>query len=451
MKKFAGTGIVVVIFAALLAYLLVAKPKDSEGRKQDALTLTSSKRETIDRIAIRTSAGEITLARVVPEPEVWRITSPGPFIPEDSALSQMKNALSDLVAVDPVWPAPTEEQRKQVALDLPATSVKWHAADGDHTLSLGKPFPKRDEVYVQVTGSPGIFLVRKFAVEVFTKGINDLRRHKIFDFDRDAVRTITVTTKEGKLRATRADTLAPWIASGPFSGRADRGKMNNVLAKLYGLRADAFVDAANPKALAKPRVMVETTGHGAVTLVVGDEADGGKWIGKDPASGQIFIASTNLPTDLVAPFAEWRDRTLLDFPVEDVSTLELTIGGATYGFHRDDSKMFVSNGGTSVNAEAAQFLRAVKTATVSERSEKGSFGFEKPALSASWLLGSGEKRQQITLAVGAPKGKAHWVKTSEMPGGQLVADDLVATANALATASKAAVVTSAGQPVKSGG
>src|SRR3954468_12345598 len=123
MKKFAGTWVVVGVFAALLAYLLIAKPKGVDEKRTDSLTLTSSKRETIDKIELKNTNGEFVIARVsggpapspapsaapalVETPEVWKITSPRELLLEDSALAQMKNSLSDLIATDPVWAAPT--------------------------------------------------------------------------------------------------------------------------------------------------------------------------------------------------------------------------------------------------------------------------------------------------------------------------------------------------------
>lgn len=454
MKKFSGTLVALALFGAMLAFLLIAKPKGADERKEAALTLTSSPRESIDRIEVTNTNGAFVMARVPgATPEAWKITSPADLALDDAVLNQMKNALSDLVAVDPVWPNATAAERAQVGLDPAASRVTWHGSDGDHTLMLGKPFAKRDQVYAQVKGQPGVFVVRKYAVEVFGKKLNDFRRHKLFELDRDAVRSITVETHDaGTLAATRTDVLAPWTTTTPFVGRADRGKLNNLIAKIAGLRAEEFANAPDPKqGLGVPRAKITlTTADGtAHTLRVGAEATEGKWFGQ--AGPLIFTSGAQIPADLKAPFPAWRDRTLVDFPVEDVATLELTLDGSTRGFHRDETKSFVANaGGANVNPEVSQFLRTAKTATVTDRVEiaKGpSFGFEKPALSASWLAGT----SKFEVTVGAAKGTAHWVKTGESPAALLVGDDLVAAARALVNAAAPKVTSTAGAPAATKG
>ena len=470
MKKFSGTLVALALFGALLAFLLIAKPKGADERKEAALTLTSSPRESIDRIEVTNTNGAFVMSRVAgATPEAWRITSPADLALDDAVLNQMKNALSDLVAVDPVWPNATATERAQVGLDPAAIRITWHGSDGEHTLMLGKPFAKRDQVYAQVKGQPGVFVVRKYGVDVFGKKLNDFRRHKLFELDRDAVRSITVETHgAGTLAATRTDVLAPWTTTTPFVGRADRGKLNNLIAKIAGLRAEDFADAPDPKqGLGAPRSKIMlTTADGTIhTLLVGAEASEGKWFGQagrvsaastaspvPRGSGPlIFTSGAQIPADLKDPFPAWRDRTLLDFPVEDVATLELTLDGTTRGFHRDDTKSFVANaGGANVNPEVSQFLRTAKTATIADRVEnaKGpSFGFEKPAMSASWLAGT----SKIEVTVGAAKGTAHWVKTGESPAALLVADDLVAAARALVNAATPKVTSTAGVPAATKG
>lgn len=478
MRKFAGTWIVLGAFGVLLAWLLIAKPKSKDERKEDSLTVAKSTREQIDRIQIVNPNGSFLLARVsgggptptppkagaspaaptpTPAPEVWKIQKPREFPVEETALNQMKNSLSDLVAVDPVWTDATDEQLDKVGLKEPKTVVTWHDDKGEHGLLIGKPFAKNDEIYVRAKDSKKVFLARKWGVEIFGKSLSDLRRHRLFDFERDAVRKIELTAKgNGTLAASRADVLAPWKTTTPFVGRADRGKVNNFLARLANLRADSFpADVDEKKAgLDDPRgrITVTTDDGKTYTLLVGGDAGSGKWYAKDASSKEIVVCAAQTATDLKDPFATaWRDKTLLDFPVDEVSSLEITTGGKTIGLKQDDSQLWHATGGShpAVNAEVSQFLRTVKTATVSDRAENapaGSvgakrYGFDAPELTASWVAGTGATAQKIELTVGRAKSNAHWVRTSESPQALLVPQDLLAAAKALEDAALKPMVT----------
>ena len=128
-------------------------------------------------------------------------------------------------------------------------------------------------------------------------------------------------------------TIRAWQVTTPFVGRADKGHLNNLIAKMANLRAEEFpgstTSGASPdvlgaragdpvadaaQGLSDPRTKVTLTGtDGIRTLLVGGDAAGGKWYGRDAASNETFISSAALLPDLKGPFASWRDKSLLDF------------------------------------------------------------------------------------------------------------------------------------------
>ena len=63
MRKFAGTWIAVAVFAGLLAWLFLGKPKSKDERDEAAMSVVSAKREAIDRIAVQNSAGRAVLEK----------------------------------------------------------------------------------------------------------------------------------------------------------------------------------------------------------------------------------------------------------------------------------------------------------------------------------------------------------------------------------------------------
>lgn len=461
MRKFAGTWIAVAIFGALLVWLLVGKPKSKDERDEAAMTVVSAERDAIDRIAISSSAGRVVLEKAG---TAWSIVDPVAYPVEDAASSQMLNALASLVATDLVWKEPTAAQRAQAGLAPPATTVTFRAGGKEKTLLLGKTFTKGDSVYVSAGGNAPVFLARKWSVDVFGKSPDDYRRRKLFVFERDDVRSLSLEGAGGTITMTREDALAPWRVTEPFQGRADRGKANGVIAKLSNLRAETFVPADAPgHPMGKPGGEVSfTTADGARhTLVVGAWTGAPKgdedirWHARVGTAGQVVIVTNPLPLDLEKDFSAWRDPSLFDFVVDDVETLELVLDGETIGVRRDAEKMWLGHlpqAGTLVNPEATAFLRQVKQAKSTKQgvpAPPGSaaekvYGLDAPALSGSWVT-RGEK---FELTVGKFEGSstARWMRTHESPVPQLVDVELIGPARALRDAVKRPPATPAASP-----
>ena len=238
MKKFLPTWIALGVFGALLAYLLIAKPKTKDEREEASRTLTKTKRESIDRIEVKNGSGDFLFAKQ-PGGEKWTFvlgtsgvaTAPvwarGKTFPvEDTSYNQMLNSLAGLEALDVAWEKPGDAERTKAGLaPKPTSQVRWHSEDGDHTLAVGNATASDDGFYAETPGKPGIWVVRKYNLEVFGKGLDDYRRKKLYDFERDDVRSLTITVKgkPGPLAMSRADPTAPWQVTTPFTGRADRG------------------------------------------------------------------------------------------------------------------------------------------------------------------------------------------------------------------------------------
>lgn len=437
MKKFAGTWIVLGIFGILLAYLLIAKPKSKDERDEAKSTVVSAKRETIDRIEIVSSNGTIALAKTA---DKWAITAPKAYPAEDQVTNQMLTSLSSLESTAEPWKTPTDADRAKAGLAPPAATVKFHAEDGDHTLLIGKLTGEGDEYYVASPSKPGIYVARKWSVEDFGKGVDDFRRKRLFDFDRDDVRSLTVTGKGTSFAMTRLDPAAPWRATAPFQGRADRGKASNLVMKVSNLRADSFVatpDASMGLASPRAKIVLGLKDGSTHTLIVGNATPDKKYFAQEGETGTTIVSAIPIFEELDAKVDDWRDKSLFDFTVDDVTSLEVKVDGTTAGAREDDAKMWKTTEpqkDSVVNLEATAFLRSAKEATGTELGDAapdGSaaakrYGFDKPLLQASWVTA----QQKMEVVVGAEKPGTHsrWMRTSEVPQAQLVATDLVTPA-----------------------
>lgn len=450
MKKFTGTWIVVAVFAALLAFLLVGKPKSRDEAKEASLTLLETDREALEKVTIANRGGELVLEK---KDGVWRIAAPRELPVEESLLNQVKNALEELVASDLVWATPTDEDRKKAGLDAPEARVHFTAAGGKSgTLEVGRALPKGELRYVASSGKPGIFTIQDYDVEVFTKGLADFRRKKILDFERDDILTMLVEAPGREpLMLTRKDVLAPWMVSTPFTGRADRGRANGVLTKLSNLRALEFVEPPpQAEGLDGERGTFTLSGDGGKTwtVMVGAEKKDapGRFYVRDGKTGAVAIADGPLPGDLKDPFSAWRDEQLFDFHVDDVRTLELVLDKGPLVVERNVDGMFATKGGEPkiVNAEATAVLRTARDAKVGElgpeapvgSAKSRELGLETPVVHAKWTTG-GDDPVTLELVVGAtkPGTRLRWARTNESTNALLLdAEPIVKAAAELAAA-----------------
>lgn len=449
MKKFSGTWVVVAVFGALLVFLLVAKPKTREEAKEAELTIVSADREKLERVAITSSSGTFVLEK---KDEAWRITSPRDLPVEESTLNQVKNALSGLVASDPVWPVAGPEERTKAGLDAPSAKVVWKAGDREGTLEVGRKLSDDETYYVASSEKPGIYTARKWSVEVFTKGLESYRRRKIVEFDRDSIRTIILEVPGREpLLLNRGDAVDPWMASTPFVGRADRGRANGLLTRLGNLRAEEFVDDPPREAGLdglRGSISLSADGGRAWTVLIGAEEKNGnetRFFVRDGERGQVALAEGPVPEDLVPPFSEWRDKQLFDFFADDVSTVELVLD-EPLRVSRNADRMFATTGGTPVvvNTETAAFLRSARDARVTEfgrDAPEGSaaskaLGLENPVVEARWTVLGDE--HSIAIGTTKPGSTLRWVRTHESPSAVLVdAEPIVKAAASLAAAASA--------------
>ena len=474
-RKFLPTLVILLVFAAGAIYLLVDQPKTKDERDEAALTVVKADRDNIDRIDVTNQDGTLHFTKAG---DGWTFTvgsaggataaAPKTYRVEETEQNQMLNALSSLVATTVVWEKPADADKQQTGLaPAPLTAkVVFHAADGDHELDVGRATMKDDAYYVTSPARPSIFVARKYSVEVFGKAAQDFRRKKMLEFDRDDVRAVTIDEK-GKgapMVMTRVDALAPWKVTSPFVGRADRGTVNGLLSKLESLRAESFVDTVTPETgLNDPQVRILLTladGKMHTILVGAEKRDAAPTPASGPSKtlyvqevegGQTALVSATIGEELTKPFDDWRDKSLYDFVVDDVSALDLKVDGKQIAAARDDAKMWKTSApvaGNVVNPEATAFLRSAKEATrvkSGDAAPDGSaaahrYGFDRPALAASWTT----PLQKMTLVVGNPEPgtNGRWVRTEESPVAQLVASDLLAPAKSLAEIAAKPLVTS---------
>jgi hypothetical protein len=183
----------------------------------------------------------------------WRLTRPLRARADAAAVDRLLDSLAAVEktrTLDDVRPA-------AVGLDKPRGVVRLETREGPIVLKVGAQVPTGGELIAAVSGVKGAYVVSDGLWNEFLHKPGDWRDHHMLTTDRDAIQRIALAA--GPAAAGGPGTAGPrvvlarrgdrfWIES-PYADRADRDKVDKLLADLTGLTAERFAD---PPAQASP-------------------------------------------------------------------------------------------------------------------------------------------------------------------------------------------------------
>jgi hypothetical protein len=186
----------------------------------------------------------------------WRLTRPLRARADAAAVDRLLDSLAAVEktrTLDDVRPA-------AVGLDKPRGVVRLETREGPIVLRVGAQVPTGGELIAAVAGVKGAYVVSDGLWNEFLHKPDDWRDHHMLTTDRDAIQRIALAA--GPAAAGGPGTAGPrvvlarrgdrfWIES-PYVDRADRDKVDKLLADLTGLTAEKFADSPAPVTSAAP-------------------------------------------------------------------------------------------------------------------------------------------------------------------------------------------------------
>ena len=176
--------------------------------------------------------------------DTWQLTEPL-FCPARKAAIETLLGLFENLTAKPItaqeiknYPKPNEE----FGFDSPQATIILEG-NQRHTILIGNSTAPGDEVFVQVIGAEGIYIVNADLLKWIPRNANDWRDTKFVDlgalkFDR------LIVTNAGKpqpLEFQRDPTNKLWRLTGPTKARADSDKIEESLRQVQNLRVRQFV------------------------------------------------------------------------------------------------------------------------------------------------------------------------------------------------------------------
>jgi hypothetical protein len=292
-------------------------------------------------IALRTSDG--VDARFEQRDGKWQLVSPLAF-PADPAIARLAEALATVTSEKKFeQPQPDAEYGLD---DAAAVVVRFGVGDALHSLRIGKATPIGSNVYARTGDSPAVHMIASHRATAFTRSLTDLRDKQILAFDPSAITEVEARWPGGRVVLARApapadpakpsgealpappDAGGDWRMTVPLAARADGDAIDDLLATLSFLRADAFVDAptaAQRRLLEPPDFEVRLSSRDAaqppLSLAIGRPEGERRPV---RAAGDVLyeIAATRI-SDFPRTAVAYRERHLAQFPATDAQQLDL--------------------------------------------------------------------------------------------------------------------------------
>lgn len=319
--------------AALLAAVIFGLEKfDTKPVVRPVSLLGDTKTEEVTSVQV--SLADQSAMRAELTNGNWQITSP---ILYPAQVASIEGLLAVLQHLTPATIIPANEVRQRPNADEefgfanPPATLTLQSRNGLRLLKIGARTAPGDQVYVQVVGVEGVYVMDVDLLRALPRKLDDWRDTAFINLNGLAFDEIIVSNATSVLALQRDPAQSLWYLTRPVPARANNPRLRESLQKLHALRVTRFV-TDDPKA--------DLEGFGLqtpeleLTLTSGTNAVARLQFGKSPTndSTQVFARRAGLNTIVTVPrnlldpwrgaFNQFRERHLVALPT-NVTQIEI--------------------------------------------------------------------------------------------------------------------------------
>jgi hypothetical protein len=372
--------------------------------------------------------------------DTWQLTKPVVQPAEAAAVESLLQTLQTLSGQSRLTTQDLKAKpraAREFGFDPPQFSILVQQSDYLGQLLVGNRTPLRDQVFLQVVGADGIYLVDAALLRLIPLSANDWRGRALLRPNELAYDRVAVTNGAMGFELERAPATKLWRLIRPMDARADTPRIDDLLRTLQGLRAAAFVsdDArADLDAFGLQPPSLE------VFLARGTNTLAGLQFGRSPTNDPSRVYARRagqssvvlVPQEAIAPwraaYTDFRDRHLVALTPNVVDELEVS-GAERFVVRRQTNDLWQITGtngfaadpalvevllGTLGTLEIGQFVKDVVTPL-----DFPSYGLQPPALqftlrtAAPHTPGVGTNRVIAELQFGAAQGEIVFARRAD--------------------------------------
>lgn len=248
--NFRTTSIWIVAAAGLFAFIFFYQRHQHKAAAGPIKVLPNLKSEAVTSVQVRPK-GQLEI-RADRTNGVWELTEPLRY---PAQLASIENFLAAMERLSPATYITAAELKDQSKAD----EEHGFSPNPQATLIIQQdPFPRvhiligtrtapGDQVFVQVVGVEGIYVVDAEVLKLIPNSANDWRDTTLINLNGLAFDRIAVTNGAKIFEVQRDPTNQLWGMVFPMQARADNARLQDSLQKLQGLRIHQFV-SDDPKA-----------------------------------------------------------------------------------------------------------------------------------------------------------------------------------------------------------
>jgi hypothetical protein len=396
--KFRGLIIaaaVLLVLAGVLYWSEHYKPKENTTASSTTPAILKIDPATVTSLIVKQKgAPPVVLARA--GANQWKITGPGDYPADSSAVSSMLSALSPLNSDSIVEDHPAN--LADYGLSDPSLEVDVTGKDNKTSrLLFGDDAPTGGGVYVQLAGNPRVFTAGSYVKSSLNKSLGDLRDKRLVPVDGSSVSNIDLDRKNQNISFARIQN--GWQIEKPQSYRTDNYQVDDLLSQLTGAKWDPSVsaeDAARDFSHATPVATVKLTrSSGNDTIEVRKEKD--DYFAKSsavPGAWKIESSSaSSLGADLDRSLDDFRNKQLFDFGYADPEKIEYHSGSTSIVLARTGDD-WTSNGKKMDSNSAEALVTAVRELSASKFVTTG---FTVPTIDLTVTSSNGKRVEKLQI------------------------------------------------------
>ncbi len=328
----------VILTVVLLAAIMVSRRNHPRPGTGPAVLLPDLRPDQVTSIVFRPpgeSRLEIRMDRSV---SGWQLTAPLQYPAQVSTIERLLSDLARLTPATFISPAETDNQgeaeNRYGFTSIQSSAIIIQQGEYRIHLVLGIKTAPGDQVFLQVVGRPGAYVVDSAILNSLPVSANNWRDTSLINLNAFAFDRITVTNGPRVLELQRGPEQSIWQIVRPFPTRGNHARIEESLNRLQALQVQEFVsDSAETD--------LESFGLQPPSLAVcfhsGTNTAALLLFGKNPTNDleKVYAcrmgdkAIVTVPTDILtpwrAPVTDFRDPYLLRV-TQLVHTLEVQAG-----------------------------------------------------------------------------------------------------------------------------
>jgi hypothetical protein len=210
-------------------------------------------RDKVDRVEIAHGSTKIEIVKAGTD---WMITSPVKARADFSAVEGLITRLQSAQMKSVV--AESADKMAEYGLEKPAAVATLGTGSSRATLAFGRSTAEKD-VYARDISRQVVVTVGNDLLDDVKKEVTDLRRKDVFESRPFNMTRVEITRGADTFtfeKTRQKDNTDKWRRVAPKPGDVDAAKMDTLLSRLTGLRAQSFADSSARTGLGSPALTV---------------------------------------------------------------------------------------------------------------------------------------------------------------------------------------------------